>query len=169
VTVSKKAIAGIVGGIVIATVIAYFSLSHTDTSDSVSIIFQGHVTDVIDGDTIEVEHIRIRLSLTSTPELNEKGGVEAKEFTANLCPLGSSARVVVDGGQLEDQFGRTVAKVYCDEILLNSELLERGLASIDKRFCSTSEFASEDWAKRYGCTQTVQTKENKQTSSMDFR
>ena len=134
---------------IIAT--ASFSMMASELSDYPLWMFESHVTDVIDGDTIEVDHVRIRLSLTSTPELDEKGGVKAKQFTSNLCPLGSLARVVVDGGQPQDQYGRMLAKVYCGDELLNSELLEYDLATIDKRFCSKSEFSGEDWAKKYGC------------------
>lgn len=148
----RSLVLGITVGVIVVIIgIAYFSIPENNVSDSILTIYDGYVTDVIDGDTIEVEHERIRLSLTSTPELNEGGGVEAKEFTANLCPLGSVATVAVDGGQPQDQFGRTVAKVYCGDVLLNSELLEYGLATIDKRFCSVTVFASEDWAKKYGC------------------
>ena len=147
----RSLVLGITVGVIVVIIgIAYFSIPENNVSDSILTIYDGYVTDVIDGDTIEVEHERIRLSLTSAPELNEGGGVEAKEFTANLCPLGSVATVAVDGGQPQDQFGRTVAKVYCGDVLLNSELLEYGLATIDKRFCSVTVFASEDWAKKYG-------------------
>lgn len=36
-------------------------------------------------------------------------------------------------------------------VVLNQVLLEEGLAVIDTRFCSESEFATEEWATRYGC------------------
>ena len=141
----------VVGFLTAVILLAIYSSSEDSGSNSILTVSESHVTDVIDGDTIEVEHQRIRLSLTSTPELNERGGIEAKEFTTNLCPLGSIARVIVDGGQPQDKYGRTVAKVYCGDVLLNSELLEHDLATIDKRFCSVTAFASEDWAKKYGC------------------
>lgn len=148
----RSLVVGIIVGIVVVTIATYLStLKYNDSDSSVTMISTGHVTDVIDGDTIEIEHQRIRLSLTSTPELNEDGGIEAKEFTSSLCPLGSPARVVVDGGQPQDKYGRTVAKVYCGDVLLNSALLDEGLARIDKRFCSVTVFASEDWAKKFGC------------------
>jgi micrococcal nuclease len=113
--------------------------------------FTGKVTAVIDGDTIEVEKIRIRLALASAPELDETGGNKAKEFTSSLCPLGSLAFVDEDDGQVEGSFGRVLAKLYCDNVMINSALLESGNGYIDTRFCSTSEFAGENWAKMYGC------------------
>ena len=124
----------------------------------------GYVTDVIDGDTIEVDGTRIRLALTSTPELSEEYGIEALEFTTTLCPIGSTALVDEDDGQTGGSYGRMIGKVYCGDVSLNSALLEEGLAYIDETFCSTSEFSSEEWVKKYGCTQTVQKKENMQTS-----
>jgi len=36
-------------------------------------------------------------------------------------------------------------------MLLNSELLYAGHANILARYCSTSEFAGEAWAKEFGC------------------
>ena len=147
----RSFVLGIIVAVIIIIVTAYISTIKNNDSDSVKISFSGYVTNNIDGDTIEIEHQRIRLSLTSTPELNEDGGIEAKEFTDYLCPMGSPALVVVDGGQLQDKYGRTVAKVYCGGILLNSALLDDGLAVIDTKFCSESEFATEDWAVKYGC------------------
>jgi len=126
--------------------------------------FTGYVTDVIDGDTIEVDGTRIRLALTSTPELSEEYGIEALEFTTTLCPIGSTALVDEDDGQTGGSYGRTIGKVYCGDVSLNSALLEEGLAYIDETFCSTSEFSSEEWAKKYGCTQTDQKKETEQAS-----
>jgi len=111
----------------------------------------GKVTKIIDGDTIDVDGIRIRLALTAAPELSAEFGIEAKEFTANLCPIGSPARVDEDDGQTGGSFGRIIGKVYCNDVLLNSALLEKGLAVIDTRFCAVSEFSSEDWAASNGC------------------
>ena len=126
--------------------------------------FTGYVTEIIDGDTIVVDGTHIRLALTSTPELSEAGGDEARQYAEDLCPIGSAVLVDEDDGQTGGSYGRTIGKVYCGDVLLNSILLEKGLAYIDKRFCTDSEFSSEEWAEKYGCTQTVQKKENKVTS-----
>jgi endonuclease YncB( thermonuclease family) len=113
--------------------------------------FTGTVNEVIDGDTIVVDEVDVRLSLTSTPELDETYGIEAKEFTESICPVGSNALVDEDDGQTGGSFGRTIAKVYCGKTLLNSALLDNDLATIDTTFCDVSEFAAEDWAQKYGC------------------
>ena len=114
--------------------------------------FTGTVTEVTDGDTIVVDDVHVRLALTSTPELDETYGIEAKEFTENICPVGSNALVDEDDGQIGGSYGRTIAKVYCGKTLLNSALFDKkGLAKIDTSFCTISEFAVEDWAQKYGC------------------
>jgi endonuclease YncB( thermonuclease family) len=113
--------------------------------------FVGKVTAVTDGDTIKVEGIAIRLALASAPELHESGGINAREFTLKACPVGSTVTVDEDDGQMEGSFGRTIAAVYCGDKLLNAALLDSKLGVISKEFCGTSEFGSEDWAKRNGC------------------
>jgi endonuclease YncB( thermonuclease family) len=113
--------------------------------------FFGKVTAITDGDTIKVDGNPIRLALTSTPELHESGGINAREFTLEFCPPGSTAIVDEDDGQQEGSFGRMIAAVYCNDMLLNSALLDSKRAIISERFCSSSEFGNEDWAKRNGC------------------
>ena len=83
--------------------------------------------------------------------MGETGGREAKDFTASLCPIGALAFVDEDDGQTDGSFGRVLAKVYCDDVMINSALLESGNGYIDSRFCSASEFSKEGWAKMFGC------------------
>ena len=110
------------------------------------------VTKIIDGDTIQISKYTIRLSLTNTPEKNQKGYSEATEFTKKLCPVGSKITVDQDDGQKFDEYKRLLAKVYCSGKALNAELLYKGHANILTKYCKKSEFASEDWAKKYGCS-----------------
>jgi endonuclease YncB( thermonuclease family) len=113
--------------------------------------FSGKVTAITDGDTIKVDGKPIRLALTSTPELHESGGINSREFTLSFCPPGSTAIVDEDDGQQEGSFGRMIAAVYCNDMLLNAALLDSKRATISERFCSSSEFGKEDWARRNGC------------------
>ncbi len=155
----KKTIAGIIIVIIIVSgIIIYYNFpdniggfEESTFCSGTAGCFTGKITAVIDGDTIEVEKIRIRLALASAPELDETGGDKAKEFTASLCPLGALAFVDEDDGQIEGSFGRVLAKVYCNDVMVNSALLESGNGYIDSRFCSTSEFSGEDWARMFGC------------------
>jgi micrococcal nuclease len=116
----------------------------------------GNVTKIVDGDTLDINGIRIRISLTNTPERNHAGFLEATEFTKLLCPVGSIAHVDQDDLQLYDVHNRTLGKVTCSGGVLNSELLYHKLADISTQFCSTSEFSKETWAQQYGCATTNQ-------------
>lgn len=113
--------------------------------------FTDYVTRIVDGDTIHTATLKIRLSLTNTPESFEEGFQEATDFTTLFCPVGSKIIVDQDDLQKVDQYGRVLAKVLCGGKVLNSELLYNGHANILTQYCSTSEFSGETWAKRYGC------------------
>ena len=130
-----------------------------------ALCISGKITKIVDGDTIYLKDYKIRLSLTDTPEKGKKGFKDATYFTKKLCPLGSTITVDQDDKQPYDKYKRVVGKVTCSGKVLNSELLYNGHANILKQYCSKSEFSSEPWAKKFGCTQTVQMKENKQPSS----
>lgn len=113
--------------------------------------FTGSVTKITDGDTISVDGQSIRFTLVNTPEIGEDGYDEAKNFISSICPVGSSALVDEDDKQTEGSYGRIIAAIYCNGINLNESVLEKGHAEISTFFCSKSEFANEDWAKKYGC------------------
>ena len=112
---------------------------------------KGKVTKIIDGDTLDVGDIRVRLTLTSTPELGDYGGIESKGFVEEKCPVNSDVLVDEDDGQIEGSYGRIIAKVFCQGTLLNEEILEKGYGEIDKTYCFESEFQEEPWAKKFGC------------------
>lgn len=116
-----------------------------------AICMVGIVKMVIDGDTLEIDGMRVRLALVNTPERGQAGYVEAKEFTSRVCKVGSYALVDQDDKQPYDSYGRVIAKVVCGDVNLNAALLENGYATILKRYCSKSEFSDEWWAKTYGC------------------
>ena len=123
--------------------------------------FSGNVTKVVDGDTLDVNGIRIRLSLINTPEIGMKNYTEAKDLALKLCPVGSMALVDQDDGQTRGSYGRMIGEVYCNfkagvENLtltknISEEELKNGLAEILTKYCASSEFAGELWAKKYGC------------------
>lgn len=113
--------------------------------------FTGTVTKVVDGDTLDVGSIRVRLALVNTPERGDAGYQEATAFTSLLCPVGSTVLVDEDDGQTSGSYGRMVAKVFCGGRILNAELLYAGHAGMYTQYCSVSEFAAESWAREYGC------------------
>jgi endonuclease YncB( thermonuclease family) len=112
--------------------------------------YQGTITKIIDGDTLEIDNITIRLALVDSPEYYQEESKEAKEFTSSICPIGSTAMIDVDKGQITDKYNRIIAVVYCNNRNLNAELIINSHATIDEEFCNASEFKNEDWA-REGC------------------
>jgi endonuclease YncB( thermonuclease family) len=114
-----------------------------------NIELEGKVTYVIDGDTLDINDIRIRLSLVDTPERGQDGYQEAKNFVKDLC-LKKEGQVDVDDGQRRgDRYGRDIGIVYCDGINLNAALMENNLARIYMEYCDISEFSNGKWAKSY--------------------
>ena len=106
------------------------------------------VNHVVDGDTLDINDIRIRLSLVDTPERGNPGFKEATQFVVKLC-LGENAEVDMDDGQRRGSFGREIGVVYCDGKNLNEQLMDNNLGIIDTGFCEKSEFSNEKWAKPY--------------------
>ncbi|MDQ4072800.1 MAG: thermonuclease family protein, partial [Thermoproteota archaeon] len=102
--------------------------------------FAGTVTKVVDGDTIDVDNTRIRLALANTPEINQQGYTEAKDFVSNTCGVGSKALVDEDDGQRKGSYGRMIGLVYCNDniVSLNQILLENGHAKILENICTRS-------------------------------
>lgn len=76
--------------------------------------YTGHVSKVIDGDTIEVDGVSVRLVLVDTPEYGEYGYDEAGNYIRALCPVGSPVLIDVDDWQESDRYGRILGVVYCD-------------------------------------------------------
>lgn len=113
--------------------------------------FRGIVTSVVDGDTLDVDGIPVRLSLVDTPERGQVGYLEAVNFVQSVCGVGTQALVDEDDGQTGGSFGRLVGVVYCggNTISLNELLLQGGYAVIDQTFCGISEFSTTIWALRY--------------------
>ena len=111
----------------------------------------GIVTKVIDGDTIHVDDQSIRFALASAPELKGFGGVDSRNFIQTICPVGSKVLVDEDDGQTPEGHSRIIGVVYCNDVILNKELLDANLGYLDSRFCESSEFASDSWAQKHGC------------------
>lgn len=122
--------------------------------------FKGKVTGIVDGDTLDINNIRVRLTLVNTPERGEAGYTEAKEFVKSVCSIGTNVLVDEDDGQKEGSYDRLIGLVYCvgDDnssnnkgALLNGVLLQRGYAVVFEEFCDKSEFSKSGWVQEYGC------------------
>ena len=119
--------------------------------------FRGMVTKIVDGDTLDINNVRVRLVLVNTPERGEDGYTEAIDFVQSICGVGTTALVDEDDGQKEGSFDRVIGLVYCgnDNInnkkSLNELLLEGGYAVIYQEFCCISEFSTANWTQSRGC------------------
>ena len=118
--------------------------------------YKGHITKIIDGDTIEIDSSSVRLVLVDTPEYGEYGYIQAGNYIKELCPVGSPVLIDVDDWQVEDIYGRMLAVVYCDIWNLNEEILKSGWAEVFEKYCSESEFGKHSWVKRFGCEESYQ-------------
>lgn len=131
------------------------TLPKTTLTEGIEI--SGPITSIVDGDTLDVNDIPIRLSLVDSPEVGEEGFYSAKDFVEGLC-LGKSGEVDIDDGQRQGSFGREIGIVYCDGVNVNEALMQNNLAVIDTQFCTISEFAAETWADTH-CTSSGNAKE----------
>jgi len=123
------------------------SLPKSTKSEGVEL--SGTVTYIVDGDTLDVNDVRVRLALVDTPERGEEGYQSAKNFVKDLC-LGEDAQVDIDDGQRGrggDRYGREIGIVYCNGVNVNSELIHKDLGVIYTEYCDVSEFVNDDWVE----------------------
>lgn len=108
---------------------------------------EGTVSKIVDGDTLDMGKLRIRLALVNTPELGDAGYTEGKELLAQTCPVGGSILFDEDDGQLEGSYDRAIGKVYCQgsSVSANEILVAQNRAEIVKTYCNESEFRNESW------------------------
>ena len=75
--------------IAIVSIIVIFGFGSSDsTSENIESVFMGYdgqITRVIDGDTLLIGPDTIRLSLVNSPERDERGYQEAKDFASTVC------------------------------------------------------------------------------------
>lgn len=87
------------------------------------------VKEVIDGDTILLGNgQKVRYIGIDTPERSDTFYREAKELNRKLVQ--DKDMVLEFDVQSEDRYGRLLAYVYADDILVNAELLKNGLAVV---------------------------------------
>ena len=98
---------------------------------------------VVDGDTIDVDNVgRIRFVGINTPERNQQGYQEAKDFVKKAC-LGKKVYLDIDDTKHYDKYGRVLAVVYVNGININAALLKGGYAEV--MYIPPSEFNPYSW------------------------
>ncbi|SOC35131.1 thermonuclease family protein [Ureibacillus acetophenoni] len=93
-----------------------------------------------DGDTFRLtingKEERVRLLMVDTPEMNYEDNdpmpyaPEAKEFTMGLLENAKKIEVLYDNGPKTDNYGRLLAYVFVDDVLLQERLLQEGFAAV---------------------------------------
>ncbi|MHA1353756.1 MAG: thermonuclease family protein [Candidatus Heimdallarchaeota archaeon] len=108
--------------------IYYFDSPHKQITEN----FQAEVVKIIDGDTIRVRwserdfDFPIRLSKIQAPEMNEKGGKEARNWLEKRL---SGAKVeIIPDKQRVGRRGRILGEIIHQGININEELLNIGHA-----------------------------------------
>jgi len=97
--------------------------------------WSGKVIGIADGDTISVlrdkEQVRIRLYGIDCPERGQAFSKKAKQFTSKMV-FGKTVEVDhID----TDRYGRIVALVRLDGLLINAALVQEGLAWVYNFYC----------------------------------
>ncbi len=97
--------------------------------------WSGKVVGVADGDTITVlrdkQPQKIRLYGIDCPEKRQPFGYRAKQFTSQLV----FGKLVDVEPVAIDRYGRTVAFVQVESVLVNEELIKKGLGWVYVRYC----------------------------------
>lgn len=107
----------------------------------------GVVTHNIDGNTIEIDGVRIRIPLVDVEDSGNPNMPHAV-LARLLCPVGSPAQYDIDDLQVRDQYGRTLAMVYCNTGLsLGEIMIGFGLGWVNEWYCDKSEFGQDVWAQ----------------------
>ncbi|HJT83611.1 MAG TPA: hypothetical protein VJ697_03925, partial [Nitrososphaeraceae archaeon] len=107
---AKLLLIGIVILIIITLVLYARDNSRSTNQNKIDddIEVEGIVTHIVDGDTLDINDNRIRLSLVNTPERGQKGYMEAKKFVQDIC-LNKKAQIDIDDGQRRgDRYGRDI-------------------------------------------------------------
>ncbi|MDP4098878.1 thermonuclease family protein [Paenibacillus sp. P96] len=94
----------------------------------------------VDGDTLRViydgKQESVRMLLIDTPETShprlgvQPFGPEAKAYTKQLLEQAHSIELEFDVGQQRDKYGRLLAYVYADDVMVQETLLKEGLARV---------------------------------------
>lgn len=112
--------------------------------------FKARVVAVSDGDTITVldsskQQIKIRLAEIDTPESSQPYGNRAKQQLSDLV----FNKMVTVRTDTTDRYGRSIARIYVDDIDVNAMMVELGAAWVYRQYAKDkSLFALEDKARK---------------------
>ena len=92
-------------------------------------VIHGQVVNVTDGDSLTIlneskEQVKIRLAEIDAPEAHQAFGSCSKQSLSDLC-FGTQAKIIA---QVKDRYKRTMARVKCSGVDVNTEQVYRGMA-----------------------------------------
>lgn len=145
--------------IVIGIVVVVFQFFNSDNDTTNQQNADGHVTyetageEIVPGERYEVEVSRItdgdtisfyfngaeerfRFITIDAPEIDHEHGnhdafaIEALEHVEALLSDAEVISVEFDTGELQDDYGRYLAYIYADDVMLNIDLVREGLATV---------------------------------------
>ncbi|MBD8026645.1 thermonuclease family protein [Ureibacillus sp. Re31] len=148
----------IISGTIIIAVALYFIFSHIASKETVqkdidylitpnfakeatgNELVKAEYVSTNDGDTFRLKvngkEKRVRLLMVDTPEMNYEENnpmpfaESAKDYTQKLLENASEIEVLSDVGNKTDHYGRLLAYVFIDDILLQELLLREGYAAV---------------------------------------
>jgi len=88
---------------------------------------------VIDGDTVVIQGVKVRMACIDAPEMAQPRGISAKNELHSLIGKGIPQVVRLD----TDRFGRVLGILYLNNQNLNVEMVRRGYAFVYPRYLST--------------------------------
>ena len=96
------------------------------------------VHNVVDGDTLDIEQARIRLSGINTPETGECYYEEAKE---KLVELVLYQEILLEHDETDmDKYGRLLRYVYTNSTFVNAYLINYGYAKVYDKYNETTKY-----------------------------
>tara|TARA_Y100000310_G_C20567196_1_gene756112 strand:+ start:98 stop:553 length:456 start_codon:yes stop_codon:yes gene_type:complete len=107
----------------------YFNSPHKQITQD----FRAKIKKVIDGDTVQIEWaerdfpFRMRLRDIDAPELNNKGGHEAKSHLQNLVE-GKEVEILIDPKNRVEKWGRLLGDIMIRGIQISEEMTRFGHA-----------------------------------------
>lgn len=109
----------------------------------------GYVIRVIDGDTLIIladgnSQVKVRLSEIDAPEQGQAFGQKSKQTLITIC----AGKEAILRATKKDKYGRTLARVFCDDIDANSTMIGLGMAWVYNQYAKdASLYVLQDTAK----------------------
>ena len=96
--------------------------------------YRGRVVRVADGDSLTLlvnnREVEIRLAWIDAPEHDQPYGERAKRLLSGLV----DGKYVLARVVATDDYGRSVARVYADNLYVNAEMIRRGAAWVYRQY-----------------------------------